>query len=178
MFITKIASLTILLAILSCSGGSNALCRCRKGIGIKRKAPSSVAFYYHNILYETNANQVPSNNGFGSTVVFDDPLTVGPTLNSTVVGRAQGVYTSSYDQLGDFFVAWFAFTAFVESPHLNGSLTLVGAAGGMHQRRQHMPVVGGTGDFAFATGVANVRTDTAGSNGTFRRLFFNIELFY
>uniref|UniRef100_A0A3Q7IHE6 Dirigent protein n=1 Tax=Solanum lycopersicum TaxID=4081 RepID=A0A3Q7IHE6_SOLLC len=37
---------------------------------------------------------------FGSVTMIDDTLTVGPDSNSTIVGRAQGIYGSANQDKG------------------------------------------------------------------------------
>lgn len=61
-------------------------------------------FYFHNKVSAKipTAVQIALSNmtakyptSFGSVTMIDDTLTVGPDSNSTIVGRAQGIYGST-----------------------------------------------------------------------------------
>uniref|UniRef100_A0A3Q7IHC7 Dirigent protein n=1 Tax=Solanum lycopersicum TaxID=4081 RepID=A0A3Q7IHC7_SOLLC len=61
-------------------------------------------FYFHNKVSAKipTAVQIAQSNmtakyptSFGSVTMIGDPLTVGPESNSTIVGRAQGIYGST-----------------------------------------------------------------------------------
>lgn len=93
--------------------------------------------------------------GFGRIIVMDDVLAVGPKLNSRIVGRVRGFYGSvSLEELGVLMAYNFVFT----SGNYNGSaLSVVGYNPFFHKVRE-MPVVGGTGVFRLARGVAVTRT--------------------
>ncbi|EFJ16946.1 hypothetical protein SELMODRAFT_115653 [Selaginella moellendorffii] len=135
------------------------------------KRPPSMLFYFHStVLNEThpdaNTAQVvaaPRSNltvlGYGTMVVFDDPLTMDYSPDSTPVGRAQGFYV--YDQLTKESVsAIFVFTAlFNQEDGFNGTLNFVGADPVLSPYRD-ISVVGGTGDFELARGIARLSTQS------------------
>eukprot|EP01018_Ginkgo_biloba_P037750 Gb_23182 [translate_table: standard] len=181
----------MILVSMSCwSGGVGG----SRGHGhMKRmRGPSSLELYYHDIRYGGNnmKNSTSAmvaapygqnltslsniNNAFGDMVVFNDRLTEGPELNSTVIGSAQGFYF--YDQM-DKPNAWFAFTAVLDTPHYNGTLTFMGADR-ITLKKRDISVVGGTGDFALARGIATLQSDAVEENLTYFRLLFSVKLFY
>ncbi|WVZ66816.1 hypothetical protein U9M48_015986 [Paspalum notatum var. saurae] len=130
--------------------------------------------YYHDILYNgsntanataaaatnpTALSTAGSSNGtayfFGELVVFDDLVTAGQALSSEPVARAQGFYV--YDKK-ETLNAWFAFSLVFNSTAYKGTLNLMGAD--LHEETRDISVVGGTGDFFMARGVATLRTDS------------------
>ena len=130
--------------------------------------------YYHDILYSGNntANATSaavtkpaaalstahSANGtfFGMLVVFDDLVTEEQALSSEPVARAQGFYF--YDKK-EQYNAWMAFSLVFNSTAYTGTLNLMGADL-IAERTRDISVVGGTGDFFMARGVATLRTDS------------------
>ncbi|KAF8775749.1 hypothetical protein HU200_004264 [Digitaria exilis] len=92
---------------------------------------------------------------FGEVVVFDDPVTAGPSLASEEVARAQGFFFYDGKVVPN---AWFAFTLVFNSTAHRGTLNLMGADPVLEKTRD-LSVVGGTGDFFMARGVATLRTD-------------------
>ncbi|XP_051214178.1 dirigent protein 5-like [Lolium perenne] len=135
-----------------------------------------MTLYYHDILYNgvnnsANATAAPATkptvlstvinpNGtyFGMLVVFDDPVTEGkalPVSGEEPAARAQGFYFYNMKQTTS---AWFAFTLVFNSTESKGTLNLMGADL-MDEKTRDFSVVGGTGDFFMARGVATIRTD-------------------
>jgi len=130
--------------------------------------------YYHDILYSGNntANATSAavtkpaaalslshwKNGtfFGLLVVFDDLVTEEQALSSEPVARAQGFYF--YDKK-EQYNAWMAFSLVFNSTAYTGTLNLMGADL-IAERTRDISVVGGTGDFFMARGVATLRTDS------------------
>ncbi|CAN0922746.1 Dirigent protein 3 [Linum grandiflorum] len=87
---------------------------------------------------------------FGSIHMFDNPLTVEPNWNSTIVARAQGFYGMASQQ--DEFALLMSFTVgFVAGPHNGSTFSVLGRNPIMSAVRE-MPVVGGTGGFRMARG--------------------------
>ncbi|GLJ38747.1 hypothetical protein SUGI_0790000 [Cryptomeria japonica] len=83
--------------------------------------------------------------------VFDQPLTEGPENTSKVIGRAQGF------MLPTSLFATSAFNVFnlnINTSEYKGSVSIQGKQHKHQQEREELPVVGGTGYFAFATGFA------------------------
>ncbi|ONK77464.1 uncharacterized protein A4U43_C02F6790 [Asparagus officinalis] len=127
-----------------------------------RRKISHLHFYFHDIVSGRNPTAVritqPVNNSlsiFGMISMMDDPLTQGPSPNSTEVGRAQGMYAgAAQDEVGFLQAMNLCFTA----GKYNGSvLTVLGRNAPMHPIRE-MPVIGGSGLFRFANGYALART--------------------
>ncbi|KAJ0973218.1 hypothetical protein J5N97_021177 [Dioscorea zingiberensis] len=123
---------------------------------------SHLHFYFHDIVSGRNATAVPVTpplkpflSGFGQINIMDDLLTLGPTPNSTAIGRAQGFYASaSQSELGFLQAMNLEFT----HGKYNGSvLTVLGRNAPLHAVRE-LPVVGGSGLFRFARGYALART--------------------
>ncbi|XP_030549675.1 dirigent protein-like [Rhodamnia argentea] len=148
-----------------------------------------LVFFFHDILYEGNnaknatsaivgspdwANRtiLAGQSHFGDLVVFDDPITLDNNLHSKPVGRAQGFYI--YDKK-DVFTAWLGFSFVFNSTQHKGSLNFAGADPLMNKTRD-ISVIGGTGDFFMARGVATLMTDLFEGDVYFR-LRVDIKLY-
>ncbi|PWA66802.1 Plant disease resistance response protein [Artemisia annua] len=94
--------------------------------------------------------------GFGSIYVMDNALTMTPEVNSTLIGRAQGLYAVS-SQEGEFSLLMTLTYNFVSGAYNGSSLSIVGRNPVMNEVRE-MPVVGGTGVFRLARGFALAKT--------------------
>ncbi|CAL5085858.1 unnamed protein product [Urochloa decumbens] len=129
--------------------------------------------YYHDILYDgTNTANATSavaaqptllsrsvsvnDTYFGEIVVFNDPVTAGPSLASKPVGHAEGFYFYDKKEVPS---AWFAFSLVFNSTAHKGTLNLMGADI-IAEKTRDISVVRGTGDFFMARGVATLRTDS------------------
>lgn len=89
-------------------------------------------------------------NSFGIIHTFDNPLTIAPSLNSTRLGHVQGWYGDvGQDLLTLFLVQTFTYD---DGKH-NGSFSLLGVDVATDALK-FAPIVGGTGDFAYARGIA------------------------
>ncbi|KDP31386.1 hypothetical protein JCGZ_11762 [Jatropha curcas] len=125
-------------------------------------------FYMHDVVRGPNATAVrvagranftspnPIEAMFGSIFVMDNPLTVSPDPNSTVVGRAQGIYAMSSQQ-NEFSLLMTLTYAFISGPYNGSSFSVVGRNPVMSEVRE-MPVVGGTGIFRLARGYCLAKT--------------------
>ncbi|KAK4266270.1 hypothetical protein QN277_027220 [Acacia crassicarpa] len=92
--------------------------------------------------------------GFGTITVIDDLLTTQPELGSQTIGRAQGVYVaSSADGTRQMMV----FTAMFEGGEYGDSLNFYGVYK-IGSTMSQLSVIGGTGKFKDARGVAEVRS--------------------
>lgn len=141
-----------------------------------------LVLYYHDILYNgtdmanaTSAASVNATNlgfNFGKLIVFDDPITKDNHLLSTPVARAQGFYF--YD-MKSTYNAWFAYTLIFNSSEYNGTINIMGADM-INQWTRDLSVVGGTGDFFMARGIATFSTDTVQGDYYFR-LRMDIKLY-
>ncbi|KAB1227908.1 Dirigent protein 19 [Morella rubra] len=136
----------------------------QKPLGLKKEKLSHFRFYWHDIVSGRNPSAVlvvlPSSNtstGFGLVSMIDDPLTLKPSLNSRLVGRAQGLYASAAQkELGLLMVMNFAF---IEGKY-NGSTISVLGRNAVFSAVREMPVIGGSGLFRFARGYVQARTHT------------------
>ncbi|KAJ0048227.1 hypothetical protein Pint_15061 [Pistacia integerrima] len=147
-----------------------------------RKPCRRLVFYFHDIIYNgkntecnfshckcTSLGQQRSH--FGDVVVFDDPITLDNNLHSTPIGRAQGFYL--YDKK-ETFTAWLVFSFVFNSTAHKSSLNFAGADPLMNKTRD-ISVIGGTGDFFMARGIATLRTD-AFEGEVYFRLCVDIKL--
>ncbi|XP_010542445.1 PREDICTED: dirigent protein 20-like [Tarenaya hassleriana] len=134
----------------------------RKLLGLNKKEKlTHFRVYWHDILSGRNPTSVMirppvlNTTFFGSINMIDNPLTSDQPLNSTIVGRAQGMYAAASQQgLGFLMAMNFAFT----TGKYNGStITILGRNTAMSEVRE-MPVVGGSGLFRFARGYVEART--------------------
>jgi len=125
---------------------------------------SHLHFYFHDLVAGKNVTAVevasaPTTNSsatqFGMVRVMDDWLTEGPEANSKMVGRAQGIYVSSGQEVVHLLMA----TTFVfQSGKYNGStLSMLGKNAVFDQVRE-MPIVGGSGLFRLSRGYALAHT--------------------
>ncbi|BFG31854.1 hypothetical protein CerSpe_181290 [Prunus speciosa] len=128
-----------------------------------------MVLYYHDKLFDgtdkdkanaTSATVVNAsklgNSYFGMLVVFNDPITNDDKFHSPPVAKAQGFYF--YDRK-DTYTAWFAYTLVFNSSEHKGTLNIMGADL-MTEKTRDLSVVGGTGDFFMARGIATFQTDT------------------
>eukprot|EP01018_Ginkgo_biloba_P015340 Gb_40991 [translate_table: standard] len=149
----------------------------------------NLVLYFHDIIYNgSNADNATSalvaapeganlttltgNDHFGDVAVFDDPITLDNNLHSPPVGRAQGLYL--YD-MKNTFSAWLGFTFVLNSSDYKGTITFSGADPILVNSRD-ISVVGGTGDFMMARGIATIHTD-AFEGDVYFRLRVNITLY-
>ncbi|KAH7835254.1 hypothetical protein Vadar_024421 [Vaccinium darrowii] len=121
-------------------------------------------FYFHDQVSGKNPTAVivaqanttfQSPNLFGLVVVIDDALTVGPEPNSTIVGRAQGTYSSA--GLDDAVAAMSLNFVFTSGAYNGSTLSVLGRNAVLHTYRE-MPIVGGSGVFRLARGIATAKS--------------------
>uniref|UniRef100_A0A7N0V7T3 Dirigent protein n=1 Tax=Kalanchoe fedtschenkoi TaxID=63787 RepID=A0A7N0V7T3_KALFE len=122
-------------------------------------------FFFHDTTSGENPTTLPiaksavsGNNSlgaFGTLSMADDPLTVDPRVNSTTIGYARGLYgVDGRKDMGMVMAMNFVFT----SRKYNGStLAMVGHNAATESPRE-MPILGGTGLFRLARGVAIANT--------------------
>lgn len=88
---------------------------------------------------------------FGDIHTFDNPLTTNPSLNNSLhIGHVQGWYGNTGQTILTLFLAQ---TFTFNTTRYNGTLSLLGVDIATDAVK-YAPIVGGTGDFAFARGVA------------------------
>ncbi|CAL5378207.1 unnamed protein product [Camellia sinensis] len=123
---------------------------------------TKLPLYFQNVKGITTAvvaqanSTATSDTSFGLTFLMDSPLTVGPSQSSKVIGRAQGRYgAASTEEVPEFIVMNLVF---IDENYYNGStLTVLGSNPSFHKKRE-LTVVGGTGVFRLARGVALLNT--------------------
>ena len=114
-------------------------------------------FYFHDIFDTTSVNVAnaqitkTSPTKFGMSNIMDDPLTVGPEFHSKQVGRVQGLFSSS--DMDEFSLLCAMTLVFTEGKYNGSTLSILGRNPTLQKHRE-MPVVGGTGVFRLARGVA------------------------
>ena len=135
----------------------------RKLLGLNEEKLSHFQFYWHDIVSGRNATSVPvvrppqNTSTFGFVSMIDNPLTLGPKVNSKLVGRAQGFYASaSQEEVSLLMVMNFAF---IEGKYNSSTITVLGRNSVFNNMRE-MPVIGGSGLFRFSRGYAQARTHT------------------
>ncbi|RAL50855.1 unnamed protein product [Cuscuta campestris] len=123
-------------------------------------------FYYHDIVTgnKPTAYQIAESNftgksttRFGALSVMDDLLTETPDPRSKVVGRGQGTYGfTGVDEVSLLMVLNFFFTGGGE---FNGSTLSILGRNAYYNEYREMPIVGGTGVFRLASGIATAQTN-------------------
>lgn len=148
------------------------------------KPCKQLELYYHDLLLEggndvANATSAAATNAtklgnfkLGKFIIFDDPMTKDRNLHSPPVAKAQGFYF--YTMKTDYS-AWFAYTLIFYSTDYKGTLNIMGADL-MNVEARDFSVVGGTGDFFMARGIATIITDYVLGLEYFR-LKMNIKLY-
>ncbi|CAN1306979.1 Dirigent protein 21, partial [Linum perenne] len=124
-------------------------------------SPTHLHFYWHNNVNATSPDRTAvvavanSDSGFGLISIMDDPLTAGPTRDSPLVGRAQGVYIgASQSTFGLLMAMNFVFVG----GEYNGSSLAIMGRNEVPLKVRELPVVGGTGVFRLAKGYALLKT--------------------
>ncbi|KAK1369402.1 Dirigent protein [Heracleum sosnowskyi] len=141
-------------------------------LGNYKEKITKLHFYFHDLRGKTSILVAQANSSatsptfFGMTNIMDDPLTAGPEYTSKPVGRAQGLYSAaSMEDLSLLCVMNFVFT---DDKYNGSTITILGYNPILRQRRE-LPVIGGTGVFRMARGVAllnYIYFDVAGGNAT------------
>lgn len=128
----------------------------------RREKMSLLHFYFHDITRGKNRTVIsiagPANGkigDFGSTVMIDDPLTIGPDRSSKVVGRAQGIYGRASQRESAMLMVMNL--VFIEGKYNGSSIAIVGRNEPSLNIRE-MPIVGGSGLFRLARGYALAHT--------------------
>ncbi|XP_021894020.1 dirigent protein 22-like [Carica papaya] len=153
-------------------------------LGFKKEKLTHFHFYFHDIATGPNATAVrvaeaamtnKSSTFFGAVVVIDNPLTISPEINSTVVGRAEGFFAAaSQSEIAFAMVVNFAFT---KGKYKGSNLSLLGR-NVIHPGVREMPIVGGSGIFRYSRGYALAKTYTSGSNTGHAIIEYNVYVFH
>lgn len=132
---------------------------------------TTLQFYFHDKLSGSNPSAIQiaqplqsgsSPNLFGSLMMIDDALTVGPDPSSKLVGRARGLYGSAGQTEINLIMA--LSYVFTDGIYDGSSLSLLSINHVMNSPRE-MAVVGGTGLFRLARGYAIAQTYSADVSG-------------
>lgn len=92
---------------------------------------------------------------FGEVNVVDDAFTVGPKPESKILGRAQGIIGFvGMDEIGFHMSITFLFT----SGKNKGSTIIMLGRNNLSEKFRRIPIVGGTGVFELARGIATTST--------------------
>jgi len=138
-------------------------------LGFKEEKLTHLRFFFHDIVTGPKPTMVisvesPVKNTsksplpFGSIVVLEDPLTLGPEHDSKLIGKAQGFYmTVAQDaELYLELIMGMTFT-FLEGEFNQSTISIMGR-NTISSPVREMPIVGGTGAFRFARGFVQPRT--------------------
>ncbi|CAI0453885.1 unnamed protein product [Linum tenue] len=139
-----------------------------KAMALKNEKLTHLHFYYHNLLAGPNATALPLNPKgpldyshpaglFGRLTMADNPLTLDPELNSTEVGRVQGLYGVA-SRTDAALVELFNFVFTADGKYRGSTVTVLGRNPILATGTREMPVVGGTGVFCFARGKVHLKT--------------------
>ncbi|CAL1357674.1 unnamed protein product [Linum trigynum] len=140
-----------------------------KAMALKNEKLTHLHFYYHNLLAGPNATALPLNPKgpldyshparlFGGLIMADNPLTLDPELDSTAVGRVQGLYGVA-SRTDAALVELFNFVFTAHGGEYRGStVTVLGRNPILAAGTREMPVVAGTGVFGFARGKVHLKT--------------------
>ncbi|KAH9302430.1 hypothetical protein KI387_014013, partial [Taxus chinensis] len=125
-------------------------------------AEINMKMYMHDVLVGRNRTAVAvsigsiTRPGFGATVMIDDILTLHPSPNSTLLGKAKGFYVAdSLDYTQPDLLLLFT-AVFEDPPEYRGSTLSVHGADRILLERREVAIVGGTGKFRFVNTV-NIR---------------------
>ncbi|ESW34358.1 hypothetical protein PHAVU_001G145800 [Phaseolus vulgaris] len=132
-----------------------------------REKLTHLRFYFHELITNEKPSliiidppKVMSNSPlpFGSMVVIEDPLTIGPDVESKRIGKAQGFYLSATQRAGlDLEIVMGMTLTFFEG-EFNGSTLCVLGRNEIINPVREMPIIGGTGAFRFARGFVLARS--------------------
>ncbi|OMO92816.1 Plant disease resistance response protein [Corchorus olitorius] len=113
-----------------------------------------------------------SPSSFGLVFIMDDPLTQGLEPTSKELGRAQGLYAlSSQSEMSLLMAMNLVFT----TGQFNGStLTIMGR--NPAKPRREMPIIGGSGVFRLARGVASVQSEVMEKLGVLIAMTFLVAI--
>lgn len=121
-------------------------------------------FYFHDTVSGKNPTSIAvakanitskSPTFFGLINMMDNPLTVGPEPKSKIIGRANGIYGfASFEEVGLLMTLNLVFT---EGDYKGSTLSVLGHNPILHKYRE-LPIVGGSGLFRLARGIATAQT--------------------
>ncbi|XP_061349233.1 dirigent protein 11-like [Gastrolobium bilobum] len=126
---------------------------------------TNLVFYVHDHFSgeDTTAATVAGKSGpsssilqFGTVAIVDDPVTDGASIESTLIGRAQGVYINSQlDGKGLYMV----FSVIFTGGEFKGSSLEIQGSDIFTMKEREFGVVSGTGYFRFVKGYGIMETE-------------------
>lgn len=143
-----------------------------KKLGTKEEKVTKLHFYFHDLNRVTSEVVANANNTatsptlFGMLKVCDNPVTVGPEFLSKQVGRLQGSYSYASTRDVNFICD---LTLIFTNIKYNGSTISISGSNPPSLQHREMAVVGGTGAFRMARGIAVLSAyyfDVAKGNAT------------
>ncbi|XP_027352715.1 dirigent protein 22-like [Abrus precatorius] len=137
-------------------------------LGFREEKLTHIHFYFHEVVTGPTPSLImaaeplkgKSNSPlpFGSMVVLEDRLTIGPELESKQVGKAQGFYISAAQKEGlELEIVMGMTFAFIEGEYNGSTLSVLGRNSIFDEVRE-MPIIGGTGAFRFARGFVEAKS--------------------
>ncbi|XP_059643909.1 dirigent protein 19-like [Cornus florida] len=133
-------------------------------LGHAEEKVTKLHFYFHDVVEGKSPTAYTvakcnitdkSPTFFGLLRMVDNPLTAGPKPSSRILGRAQGIYGSAgLEGVGLLMNMNFVFT---DGKHNGSTLSLL-ARNSVFDEYREMPIVGGSGVFRLARGIATAKT--------------------
>jgi len=132
--------------------------------------PKTMIFYLQDTAKEPNATISPiiglagkdwTFDQFGTIFAVDDPVTLSPNPDSSVVGRAQGMLVVAAHDGSNAFVA--LSIVFNNSQYSGSSIEIQGVSR-QREKLREVSVVSGTGKFRFVRGYGVFETENFDAN--------------
>ncbi|MCO5553005.1 hypothetical protein L7F22_006525 [Adiantum nelumboides] len=175
---------------LGAGAGKNSMKACRRRTATLC-GPSAFTFHLHNIAYNPSVNNAdnftsvyglpanvsnwPNPYAFSTTSTFEDPITSGPSVSSQQIGVANGFWHLT-SKVG--YTLFHIFTANITQGDHIGTIDLFGQLREADAVRD-MTVIGGTGAFLGARGLASCRLVTIDRTPpACWTLSFDLDLYY
>lgn len=146
------------------SEGPNEVEEWFKELPDKKQKVTKLHFYFHDTTtgpgqtaYQIAESNISSTTitQYGRTFMFDNPLTIKPEARSTRIGKGQGFFgAASFEEPRFLMNLNFVFT----QGKLNGSTLQFLGTNPILRRVREMSIVGGTGVFRLARGIATAQT--------------------
>lgn len=166
IILSVLLMLTAMPVVHALDKSPKAVGRWFKKLDNAKQKTTKLHFYFHDLATggknETSsviaqATNITSQSPFlfGILRMIDDPLTVGPELSSKRVGSAQGIYGSA--AINEFGLLMNFNFVFTDGPYSGSTLSLLGRNAISNEYRE-MPIVGGSGVFRLARGIATAKT--------------------
>ncbi|KAK9677571.1 hypothetical protein RND81_11G152600 [Saponaria officinalis] len=148
---------------------------------------TTLHFYLHDILSGKNPSAIlaarpnitlgqKSATPFGSVYAIDDPITIGPEANSTVIGNAQGLYLSSSKDT--FSLVMYVDFGFTYGKFNGSSISIFSRNPVSEGSDREVGVVGGRGKFKLAKGFAKVQTYYLDIKSGDAILEYNVDVYH